>query len=315
MTLPPLNAVRAFAEAARHGSYAAAARTLHVTPSAVSRFVKLLEQHLKVQLFLRKAAGLTLTKVGKDYAAEVSAALARIEDASRAVKTTTPDALVIGAGPTLAMRWLIPRLPAFQAAHPMIEVRISTAIEGAEPMRDDWHAAIRLGAGAWAGHAAHLLFTADLFPVARPDVARGLKSPADLAGAMLLSSANAPDDWPRWLSAAGLDPWIARKTRQFDYPAFALQAALDGLGVAMARAPFVADDLAAGRLIAPFRLRVPHEGGWYLIHRGGASMSPGSAAAFAIFRDWIVAASQDARHMPKRQVHNQGKRKPNAIRA
>lgn len=297
MSLPPLNALRAFAEAARHGSYAAAARTLHVSPSAISRFVKLLEQHLGASLFQRKPAGLVLTKAGKDYAAEISAALARIEEAGRALKSPMAEALVIGAGPTLAMRWLIPRLPAFQAMHPDIEVRISTAIEGATPMRDDWHAAIRLGHGEWPGLSAHLLFTADLFPVARPDIASRLRSPAALAHVDLLSSANAPDDWPRWLEAAGLDRVLARKARPFDYPAFALQAALDGLGVAMARAPFVADDLAAGRLVAPFRLSVPHEGGWYLIHRDQASLPAG----FVRFRDWLVTASRGAKHMTKRQ--------------
>lgn len=297
MSLPPLNAIRAFAEAARHGSYATAARALHVSPSAISRFVKLLEAHLGVTLFQRKPAGLVLTKAGKDYAAEISAALARIEEAGRALKAPAAEALVIGAGPTLAMRWLIPRLPAFQSAHPDIEVRISTAIEGAAPMRDDWHAAIRLGDGHWPGLVSHLLFTAELFPVARPDIAAQLKSPAALAKAKLLSSTNAPDDWPRWLEAAGLDPALARKARAFDYPAFALQAALDGLGVAMARAPFVADDLNAGRLVAPFGLSVPREGGWYLIHRTSAAMPPG----FARFRDWLLTASQTARHIPKRQ--------------
>ncbi|HRE61774.1 MAG TPA: LysR substrate-binding domain-containing protein [Micropepsaceae bacterium] len=307
MPLPPLNAVRAFAEAARHGSYAVAARTLHVSPSAISRFVKLLEQHLGTTLFQRKPAGLVLTRAGKDYAAEVSAALARIEEAGRALKAQAAEALVIGAGPTLAMRWLIPRLPAFQAAHPDIEVRISTAIEGASPMRDDWHAAIRLGDGTWPGLAGHLLFTADLFPVARPDIAAQLKSPASLAKANLLASANAPDDWPRWLEAAGLDPALARKARAFDYPAFALQAALDGLGVAMARAPFVADDLDAGRLVAPFSLSVPHEGGWYLIHRTNTAMPAG----FARFRDWLMSASRMARHIPKRQ----GKQKQTVRRA
>lgn len=297
MPLPPLNAVRAFAEAARHGSYAIAARTLNVAPSAISRFVKLLEAHLGATLFQRKPAGLVLTKAGKDYAAEVSAALARIEEAGRTLKVPSAEALVVGAGPTLAMRWLIPRLPAFQAMHPDIDVRISTAIEGAAPMRDDWHAAIRLGDGNWPGLVSHLLFTAELFPVARPDIAAPLKSPAALAKAKLLSSANARDDWPRWLEAAGLDTALARKARPFDYPAFALQAALDGLGVAMARAPFVADDLAAGRLVAPFSFSVPHEGGWYLIHRAHAAMPPG----FVRFRDWLMAASRAARHIPMRQ--------------
>ncbi|BCW86934.1 Glycine cleavage system transcriptional activator [Alphaproteobacteria bacterium SO-S41] len=290
MTLPPLNGLRAFEAAARTGSYVAAAEELHVSPSAISRLVKLLEGRLGVALFVRRANGLILTDQGAAYLADLTAAFARIVQATERLRGAGPSALVVGAGPTLAMRWLIPRLPAFNAAYPEIDVRLSTSVAGAEPMRPDWHAAIRLGSGAWPGLSAHFLFTADLFPVCAPKVAARLTALADLAKVAILQAASAPEDWPQWLSAAGIEGAVnLRRAQSFDYPAFALQAALDGLGVAMARAPFVKDDLAAGRLVRPFELAVPNGRGWYFVHRPTAEQD----ASLAAFRDWVVAAAKD----------------------
>ena len=289
MSLPPLNGLRAFEAAARTGSYVAAGRELNVSPSAVSRLVRLLEERLGVRLFRRLPNGLALSERGAAYLAEVTAAFARIGEATARLTAGPRRALVLGAGPTLAMRWLIPRLTAFHAAEPEIDVRLSTAIAGAEPMRPDWQAAIRIGDGHWPGLAADFLFTADLFPVCAAALAGRLKGPADLAGVTLLAAANAPDDWPLWLKAAGLEGALdLRRALKFDYPAFALQAALDGLGVAIARGPFVADDLAAGRLVRPFALSVPNGRGWYLIHRPEAA----DDAALAAFRTWVSEAAR-----------------------
>lgn len=282
--LPPLNGIKAFEAAARSGSIAAAARELRVAPSAVSRLVKLLEGRLGKALFIRNAQSLTLTDDGKRYHAEVTGALDRIRSATAALRSPSGHTLVVGAGPTLAMRWLIPRLPAFQARHREIEVRVSTSIETAQPMKDDWTAAIRMGSGFWAGHDAQLLFTADLFPVCAARMARVLRKPADLARVKLLQVANAPEDWALWLKAAGAEGVDLSHAPVFDYPAFALQAALDGLGVAMARAPFVADDLAAKRLVRPFSLSVPKDKGWYLVSRHAERGNP----ALEAFRAWLL---------------------------
>lgn len=288
MRLPPLNGIRAFEAAARTGSYVAAAREMNVSPSAISRLVKLLEARLDAALFVRRANGLTLTPSGAAYLAELTIAFERIAAATARLASAGRQTLVVGAGPTLAMRWLIPRLPQFHAAHGEIDVQISTQIAGAEPMRPGWQAAIRLGDGDWPGLDADFLFTADLFPVCAPGVAGLLKSPDDLAQATLLDAASAKGDWALWLKAAGLAARVRRaRTQTFDYPAFALQAALDGLGVAMARAPFVADDLKAGRLVRPFDLAVPQERGWWLICRSDAKADP----AFNAFQAWITASA------------------------
>jgi LysR family glycine cleavage system transcriptional activator/LysR family transcriptional regulator of beta-lactamase len=288
MPFPPLNGLRAFEAAARSGSYVKAAQELNVSPSAISRLVKLLEARVGVALFARRPNGLVLTERGAAYLAELTAAFAKIAQATERLRARTAEALVVGAGPTLAMRWLIPRLPAFHAAYPDIDVRLSTSIAGAEPMKADWHAAIRLGDGDWPGLKAEFLFTAALFPVCAPALLPSLPSPSDLARSTLLSAANAAADWPLWAAAAGVsDSLDLRRSVMFDYPAFALQAAIDGLGVAMARGPFVADDLSAGRLVKPFALSVPNGKGWWFIHRPELEDN----AALNAFRTWVIAAA------------------------
>jgi DNA-binding transcriptional LysR family regulator len=281
--LPSLNGLKAFEAAARGGSFVAAAAELNVSPSAISRLVKLLEQRLGVALFERLPNGLALSERGAAYLADVSAAFQRIAQATERLRSTSA-ALVIGAGPTLAMRWLIPRLATFQTENPTIDVRLSTAIADADPLRTDWTAAIRIGDGAWPGLMSRFVFTADLFPVCAPTVAKRLRTTADLAQATILRVANAPEDWPLWLQAAGIDEARLKQARYFDYAAFALQAAVDGLGVAMARAPFVADDLAAGRLVRPFDLAVPKGKGWYLVYRPAQESNP----ALGAFRAWLA---------------------------
>jgi LysR family transcriptional regulator, glycine cleavage system transcriptional activator len=288
MTLPPLNGLRAFEAAARTGSFVGAAQELHVSPSAISRLVKLLEQRLGTQLFERLANGLVLTERGIAYIGEVSGAFQRIAQATERLKAASGSALVIGAGPTLAMRWLIPRLATFQTENPDIDVRLSTAVADADPLRPDWTAAIRMGDGVWLGLTSRFVFTADLFPVCAPAVAKRLSVPGDLEKATILRVTSAPEDWPLWLEVCGVPDAKLKHARYFDYAAFALQAAVDGLGVAMARAPFVADDLAAGRLVRPFKVAVPKGKGWYLVYRPAQENNP----ALKVFRDWLIGAAK-----------------------
>lgn len=282
-SLPSLNGLRAFEAAARGGSLVAASRELHVSPSAISRLVKVLESRLGVTLFNRLPNGLELTAAGASYLQDLSASFDRIRVATQRLQSNASHSMLVGAGPTLAMRWLIPRLPRFQQVRPNVEVRLSTSIEDADPMKPDWTAAIRIGSGRWAGFDAEFLFTADMFPVCLPSIAGKLRKPADLAKARILQVANAPEDWASWLKAAKVSGVDLAHAQVFDYPAFALQAALDGLGVAMARAPFVADDLAAGRLVRPFELSVPKGRGWYLVSRPSQQGNP----ALHQFRNWL----------------------------
>jgi len=285
--LPSLNGLRAFEAAARHGSFAAAGADLHVTQAAVSRMVKLLEARIGFALFERHANRLELTWQGKALLPGLTAAFDSIANLTAQVAAMSAvPVLTVGVGPSFAMRWLIPRLADFHSAHPDIEVRIATG--GAiNPIGADWTCGIVLGEGEWPGFDAQMLFSADLFPVCAPVIARRLASPGELRRETLLEVAHSPEDWPLWLKAAGLKLRPEKRSPRFDAYALALQAAADGLGIAIGQRPYVADDLAAGRLVAPFPLTVPKGKAWYLIWPPARRDDP----AFIAFRRWLTARS------------------------
>ncbi|MBI3707350.1 MAG: LysR family transcriptional regulator [Proteobacteria bacterium] len=281
--LPFLNGIKAFEAAARTGGFAKAAEELHVTPAAISRMVQLLEDRLGLRLFERKANRLAATPAGRVYQAGLTQIFDSLVNLTAQVTAMAGSrVLTIGVGPTFAARWLIPRLADFQRIEPDLEVRFATG--GATvPYNDDWTCGIRLGDGNWPDFAALRLFAADLTPVCAPAIARRMKSPEDLRGATLLRVAHAPEDWPRWLKAAGLAK-IRAKGPEFEYYGQALQAAADGVGVAMGIRPYLDDDLRAGRLAAPFARSVSKGEHWYLIYRNFRK----DDAAFVAFRAWIT---------------------------
>ncbi len=281
--LPFLNGVRAFEAAARGGSFARAAEELRVSPAAVSRLVRLLEQRLGIALFERGANRLALTAAGRAYQAGLTRILDALADLTDQVTAAARrQVLTVGVGPTFAIRWLIPRLAGFRALAPEIDVRITSGGQ-ATPFDPDWSCGITLGDGDWPGLVAEPLFAADLLPVCAPALAPALATPGDLDAATLLRVAHAPDDWPRWLRAAGL-PGVTAAGPELEYYGQALQAAIDGVGIAMGIRPYVDDDLAAGRLVAPFGITVSKGKRWYLVHRLARAEEP----AFAAFRAWLT---------------------------
>lgn len=284
--LPFLNGIRAFEAAARAESFAKAAGELHVTPAAISRMVQLLEQRLGVPLFERKANRLALTAAGRAYQAGLTQIFDQLANLTAQVTALAGSrVLTVGVGPTFATRWLIPRLADFQKQAPDVEVRFATG--GATvPYNDDWTCGIRLGDGHWSGFTAERLFAADFTPVCSPAMAKRLKTPDDLRHETLLRVAHASDEWPHWFKAAGLSKIRARGP-EFEYYGQALQAAADGVGVAIGISPYVDDDLKAGRLVAPFMQSVSKGEHWYLIYRDRRS----DEAALRAFRAWIVRAA------------------------
>ncbi len=285
--LPFLNGIKAFEATARNGSFTKAADELNVTPAAVSRMVHLLEDRLGLPLFERKANRLSATAAGRTYQAGLTSLfdqLATLTD--QVTASATSRVLTVGVGPTFAIRWLIPRLADFQKTDPDIEVRFATG-GAAAPFNDDWTCGIRLGDGEWPGLIAERLFAADLVPVCAPAMAKHLTEPDDLKRATLLRVTHAPDDWPRWFKGAGV-PRIPVKGPAFDYYGQALQAAADGVGVAIGIHPYIDDDLRAGRLVAPFAQSVPKGEQWYLIYHASRKDEP----SFEAFRRWITRAAK-----------------------
>lgn len=287
--LPSLNAVRAFEAAARSGSFVRAAQELNVTPAAVSRMVRLLEDRLGVSLFERQANRLIVTPAGRFYQTGLTQLFDTLAGlTSQVASMATSRILTVGVGPTFAVRWLIPRLADFQKIEPDIEVRFATG-GAAAPFSEDWTCGIRLGNGEWPGWICEQLFAADLTPVCAPALAKRLKKPEDLKPAMLLSVAHAVDDWPRWFKAARA-PRVPAKGPVLEYYGQSLQAAAAGLGVAMGIRPYIDDDLRDGRLVAPFVISIPKGDKWYLTYREARIKEP----AFAAFRRWIVAAARQS---------------------
>jgi LysR family glycine cleavage system transcriptional activator len=292
--LPSLNGLRAFEAAARHLSFTLAATELNVTQTAISHQIRRLEEELGVRLFVRQNRSLALTPEARDYLPGVRAAFNDLKLATdRLLRRDDDKVLTVSTLASLAAKWLLPRLTDFQEAHPGIDVRITTSTSLVDFQRDNVDAAIRYGRGQWAGLRADWLMADELFPVCSPSLLRGdkpLRCPEDLKNHVLLHTSNAnSDDWRLWLTAAGLPTDIARQPGiTFDMIFMTVQAAIDGIGVAMGRTAYVRDDIAKGRLVVPFRIALPTDAGFYLVAPDGRREAPKLAA----FRQWVIAAAQ-----------------------
>jgi len=293
--LPSLNGLRAFEAAARHLSFTQAASELNVTQTAISHQIKRLEHELGVRLFIRQNRALTLTAEASEYLPGVRAAFNDLRLATdRLLRREDDHVLTVSTLASLAAKWLLPRLTDFQEHHPGIDVRITTSTSLVDFQRDNVDAAIRYGRGQWPGLRADWLMADELFPVCSPSLLRGdkpLRCPEDLKSHMLLHTSNAnSDDWRLWLTAAGLPADIARQPGiTFDMIFMTIQAAIDGIGVAMGRTSYVQDDIAKGRLVVPFKIALPADAGFYLVAPEGRREAPKLAA----FRDWMIAATQN----------------------
>jgi len=256
--LPPLRSLQVFEAAARHGSFTDAALELSVTQGAVSRQVQELEQWLGLKLFLRSGPNLKLTATGKALGDEVGRAMDTLEHAVAAAKPAAgTHHVTLSMLPSVAAKWLAPRLGRFVQRHPDIDLRITASRHLVDFVAEGVDAAIRYGKGDWPGLVAQPLARETIAPVCTPAYAQacGLNTPADLLAARLLHS-DIEENWEMWFRAAGLgDRPVPRGPKLADDAAM-LQAALDGQGVALGRSVLVADDLQAGRLIMPFEIEL-----------------------------------------------------------
>jgi LysR family glycine cleavage system transcriptional activator len=292
--LPSLNGLRAFEAAARHLSFTQAASELNVTQTAISHQIKRLEHELGVRLFIRQNRALTLTAEASEYLPGVRAAFNDLRLATdRLLRREDDHVLTVSTLASLAAKWLLPRLSAFQEAHPGIDVRITTSATLVDFQRDNVDAAIRYGRGQWQGLRADWLMADEVFPVCSPALLKGgrpLRCPEDLRDHVLLHTSNAnSDDWRLWLTAAGLPADLSRQPGiTFDLIFMTIQAAIDGSGVAMGRTSYVQDDITKGRLVVPFKIALPADAGFYLVSPQGRRDTPKLAA----FRKWLVGSAQ-----------------------
>ena len=267
--LPSLNGLRAFEAAARHKSFTRAAEELNVTQTAVSHQIKTLEERLGLKLFDRRGRALRLTEAAKNYLPSVRSAFDELYDATERLIRRDGDAtLTVSTLTSFAAKWLVPRLGGFQDLHPEISISITTSLASVDFDRDDVDVAIRYGRGDWPGLRVDRLISEDIFPVCSPKLLDGphpLERPDDLAAHTLLHATVFREDWQVWLTAAKVDGVDPSSGVKFDLIMNALQAAIDGLGVALGRTPLVEGDLATGRLIAPFDISLPIEAAYYVV--------------------------------------------------
>jgi LysR family transcriptional regulator, glycine cleavage system transcriptional activator len=305
--LPPLNALRAFEAAARHLSVKKAAIELNVTPAAVSHQIRMLEDYLGVQLFHRYNRALELTDAARASLPKLREGFDCLVQAVERLRShVSGGVLTVSAAPSFAARWLMPRLHRFIAAHPEVDVRVSArmrrvSVDGkgdvaeratVEAWLDDSDIAILYGRGNYPTLWVRKLLDLTLTPICSPQLLQGdhpIKAPSDLGQHMLLhdDTGDLYDNepfWDVWLREAGVTGVDARRGPHFSHAVLAFEAAIDAVGVVATMPVLAAEDLAAGRLVAPFDLRVPLASAYYLVCHESASTRP----AVALFRDWLL---------------------------
>lgn len=291
--LPPLGALRAFEAAARLGRMTAAAEELSVSPGAVSRQVRQLEDHLGLALFDGTKARPTLTAAARTLQPVLTHAFQQIGDTVRALSDAHHGPLDVACFSTFTVKWLIPRLFDFHALHPGIEVRLRTTDTGTDAAREGCDLLITAeDAGTPRDAATTLpLFAERLGPVLAPTLAARtdpLRTPADLAGQPLLHTRSRRNAWAMWAASAGtaLPAAATAPGPVYEHYYFTLEAAVRGLGIAVAPWHLVMDDVQAGRLVAP--LGFAASGYDYLALRRSGAAHP----RLDVFCQWLVAQAR-----------------------
>lgn len=287
--LPPLNALRTFEAAARHCSFAAAGEELCVSHSAVSHQIRKLEQHLGLDLFLRVAKGVELTKSGRSYYPAIRDAFDRIAAGTDLILApAAPDVVTLQLYSTFAIRWLIPRLPTFQQQFPNIRVRLHTSQSDVNFEHEDVDLCVMIGTPTHLELRYEYLFSSRVFPVCSPSLLQTgapLEQPKDLANHVINHVYPSQRDWWVWLEANQVEGLNLESDMQFDSYDLAFNAAVQSLGVSLGMEPFVNRDIDSGVLVEPFPgRRVFTPGDWYLVCRKDRSKNE----KVSVFRDWLL---------------------------
>jgi LysR family transcriptional regulator, glycine cleavage system transcriptional activator len=296
---PGLRTLRAFDAAAAQLNFSRAAESMGVTPAAISNQIKELEDQIGVELFQRTSRSMRLTRQGEIMA---TAAHEAIEVLTRALhrvrRMENKSQLRVSSTPSIAAKWLVPRLDRFMAAFPGADVRVDVSNTLVDFDREDVDIAIRFGNGRYPGLRADLLFQDTLTPVCAPSLItpdKPLRAPKDLLKYILIhldweAQGQPWPNWRMWMQAAGVKDFDDKSGLHFGQTALTIQAAINGQGIALGDSTLVADDIAAGRLIRPFdlALKAPSSFTYYVITRNDTSDAPMVNA----FRDWCIAEAQ-----------------------
>ncbi len=288
--LPPLNALRAFEAAGRHLSFTKAAEELTVTQAAISHQVKALEDHLDTDLFIRMPRHLELSKAGKILLPVVTKAFDRIGNSvAQLNRNLASSALTVRLAPSFTAKWLSPRLDDFRKQFPQVDLSLTLSNDPVDFRRQPIDLAVTYGKGNWRGVLAERLLAIDFFPVCSPGYLRtveNLAEVADLERCTLLHDTNRKS-WADWLALAGADTVNADRGTIVDDTNVLIQAAIDGLGIALGSSLFVADHLAAGRLVRPFDTIMHSDYAYYIVTTKQHLKRP----EVADFKAWLLSQS------------------------
>ena len=299
---PGLRSLRAFDAAARHLSFTRAADEIGVTPAAISNQIKEIEEQLGFELFIRTSRSMRLTKEGEILRVAATESLETLAKALHRIKRLeNRNQIRVSSTPSVAAKWLVPRLDGFLEAFPSADVRIDVSNTLVDFDRDDVDVAIRFGAGKYPGLRADLLFQDSLSPVCSPSLItkeKPLEVPRDLLRHTLIhldwqASGSPWPNWRMWMQAAGIKEFDDKRGLHFGQTSLTIQAAIDGQGVALGDSNLVADDLAAGRLVKPFELslKAPDSFSYFVITR----LNTADAPLVNAFRDWCLAEAEIGR--------------------
>ncbi|MFW7340430.1 transcriptional regulator GcvA [Pollutimonas sp. H1-120] len=296
--IPPLNPLRTFEVAARHLSFTRAADELFVTAAAVSHQIKVLESSLGVKLFSRIGGNLVLTDVGQAYLPAIQQAFRQVLDATDLLhRHKDVSVLKINASPTFSVKWLLPRLEAFFQKHPDIDLKLSTSHHLIDFSREDLDLVIRYGQGNYPGMRSERCFSVEVVPVCSPKLLRDrpkLRHPSDLQNYPLLhdGSDSTHPDWRSWFDNIDCHDVDTSRGPTFWPSHLVIDAAIDGLGVALVKRAWIEQDLASGRLVQLFDISMPVNYAYYISYPEARSESH----AIRSFVDWVQSqARQTAR--------------------
>lgn len=282
--LPPTAALRAFEAAARHLNVTRAAEEIGLTHGAVSHQIRELEARLGVRLFEREPRGLSLTAAGDTYRRFVEEALAQLRDGAAAVaRHGRGRVLTVSVSPNFAHKWLVPRLGRFLEAHPDIDLRLSASMRHVDFRGGDIDVAVRHGDGNWPALDVTKLCDERIFPVCSPALGASIRGIAGLTGHTLLHDRD-PVAWRDWLARFGVVAPEPPRGPVFDQASLAIDAAVSGQGIALARSALVALDLAAGRLVRPVAEATDAPFAYWIVCPPQTARTP----SIARFRAWLL---------------------------
>jgi LysR family glycine cleavage system transcriptional activator len=293
--LPSLAALRTFEAAARHLSFTKAAAELHLTQSAVSRQIRVMEDYLGLRLFERVKQRLLLTEAGRSYVTDVRTALDQMQAATFNLLAHQGKGGILNFGtpPAFGVKWLIPRLGAFSHAHPDILLNLVTRPKPFDFESEGLDAAIHYGADDWPGVISHRLIGEEIALICAPAYAgrRRLREPSDLGAHVLLQHARRPNAWREWLDAHQVHGVNASAGPRFEHMYMIMQAAAAGMGVALLPRLLVNDDVGAGRLMMPLEGSYLSREAYCLVYPEAKRHDPKVNA----FRSWILREAENAR--------------------